>query len=33
MTRYSVQLRDPIFEKSYGLLPFAKNMGNNIGKI
>ena len=30
--RYSVQLRDGIFVKSYGFLPFAKSMGKNIGK-
>ena len=30
MTRYSVQ--PGIFVKSYGFLPFAKNMGKNIGK-
>ena len=27
MTRYLVQLRDWIFVKGYGYLPFAKNMG------
>ena len=32
MTRYSVQLRDRIFVKGYGLLSFAKSMGKNIGK-
>ena len=32
MTRYSVQPRDRIFVKSYGFLPFAKNMGKNTGK-
>ena len=32
MTRYSVQPRDRIFVKGYGLLSFAKNMGKNIGK-
>ena len=31
--RYSVQPRDQIFVKGYGSLPFAKNMGKNIGKI
>ena len=30
ITRHSVQPR--IFEKSYGFLSFAKNMGKNIGK-
>ena len=29
---YSVQPKDRIFVKSYGLLFFAKNMGKNIGK-
>ena len=29
---YSVQLRDQIFVKCYGLLSFAKNMGKDIGK-
>ena len=32
MMRYSVQPRDRIFVKSYGYLPFVKNMGRNIGK-
>ena len=32
MTRYSVQPRDRIFLKGYEFLPFAKNMGENIGK-
>ena len=32
MTNYSVQPRDRIFVKGYGLLSFAKNMGKNIGK-
>ena len=32
MTRYSVQARDGIFAKGYGLLLFAKYMGTNIGK-
>ena len=32
MTRCSVQPSDRIFVKSYGLLPFAKNMGKNIAK-
>ena len=31
-TLYSVQLRDRIFVKVYGVLSFAKNMGINIGK-
>ena len=30
--RYSVELRDRIFVKGYGFLPFAKNMGKNTGK-
>ena len=30
--RYSVQPRDQIFVKAYGLLSFAKNIGKNIGK-
>ena len=29
---YSVQLIDRIFVKGYIFLPFAKNMGRNIGK-
>ena len=33
MSRCSVQPRDRIFLKGYGFLPFAKNMGKNIGKI
>ena len=32
MTRYSVQPRDWIFGKSYGFLPFAKNMVKGFGK-
>ena len=32
MTRYSVQLRERIFVKSYGLMPLDKNTGKNIGK-
>ena len=32
MMRYSVQPRDQIFVKGYGLLSFAKNIGKNIGK-
>ena len=32
MARYSVQPRDRIFVKGYGFLPFAKNMGNSLGK-
>ena len=32
MTCYSVQQRDQIFEKGYGFLSFARNMGRNIGK-
>ena len=30
MMRYSVQHRDQIFAKGYGLLSFAKNIGKNI---
>ena len=30
MTLYSVQLRDQIFVKDYGFLPFAKNIDWNI---
>ena len=30
--RYSVQPRDQLFVKGYGILSFAKNMGKNIGK-
>ena len=32
MTLYSVQPRDRIFGKSYGFLPFARNMGKKVGK-
>ena len=32
MIHQSVQPRDQIFEKGYGYLPFAKNMGKSIGK-
>ena len=32
MTRYSVQPRDWLFVKGYGLLWFAKNMGKNVSK-
>ena len=32
MTRYSVQSREIIFGKCYGLLSFPKNMRKNIGK-
>ena len=32
MTRYSVQPRDRKFVKDYEFLPFAKNIGNSIGK-
>ena len=32
MMPYSVQPRDLIFAKGYGLLSFAKNIGKNIGK-
>ena len=33
MMRYSVQPRDQISVKDYGIVSFAKNMGKNIGKI
>ena len=32
MTRYSVQPRDRIFVRGYGLLSFARNIGKNISK-
>ena len=32
VTRYSVQPRDRIYVKGYGILSFAKNMGKNIDK-
>ena len=32
MTRYSVQPRDRIFVKCYGLLSFTRNMSRNMGK-
>ena len=32
MMRYSVQPRNRIIVKNYGILSFAKNMGKNIGK-
>ena len=32
MMHHSVQPRDQIFEKGYGFLSFAKNMGKSIGK-
>ena len=32
MMRYSVQPRDQIFGKGYGLLSFAKIMSKNVGK-
>ena len=32
ITHYSVQPRDRIFVKDYGLLSLAKNMGENIAK-
>ena len=32
MTLYSAQPRDRIFGKSYGFLPFARNMGKKVGK-
>ena len=31
--RYTVQTRDRIFVKEYGLLYFAKNIGKNISKV
>ena len=31
MIRSSVQPRDGIFVKGYGFLPFARNMGKNVG--
>ena len=33
MIRYSVQSRDWIFVKGFGILPFAKNIGKNVAKI
>ena len=33
MAHYSVEPRDTIFAKGYGLLSFVKNMGENIGTI
>ena len=30
--RYSVQPRDRVFGKGYGILFFVKSMGKNIGK-
>ena len=32
MNRYSVQPRDQIFVKYYGVLSFPKNMSKNISK-
>ena len=32
MTCYSVQTRNRIFVKDYGLLPFPKNLSKSIGK-
>ena len=32
MTKYSVQLRDPVLVNSYGFLFFSKNMDKNTGK-
>ena len=32
MMRYSVQFRDQIFVKVYGILSFVKDMNKNIGK-
>ena len=32
MTRYSLQHRDRIFVHRFRFLPFAKDMGTNIGK-
>ena len=31
--QYSVQQRDQIFVKGYGVLPFARNIGNILIKI
>ena len=33
MIRYSVQSRDWIFVKGFGILPFAKNIGKKVAKI
>ena len=33
MIRYSVQSRDWIFVKGFGILSFAKNIGKNVAKI
>ena len=30
LTHYSIEPRDRIFVKGYGLLPFAKNIGKNL---
>ena len=32
MARYSIELKDQIFEKGHGFLPSAKNISKNIGK-
>ena len=32
MTRFSIEPKDRIFVKGYGILSFAKNMRKNIGK-
>ena len=32
MTQYSVQTRDQIILKGYGILSITKNMGKNLGK-
>ena len=29
---FSIELRDQIFVKGYGFLPFVKSMGKNIGR-
>lgn len=31
--RYSIELRDPIYVKSYGYLSFDKNIGRNVETI
>ena len=32
MTRYSIEYKDRIFLKGYGILSFAENISKNIGK-
>ena len=32
MERYSVQTRDRIFVKEYGIMSFARNMGKSVGE-